>query len=76
MEKQEKYLYGGPLIRRGYPLLDDPPARRSGEEEMAKSAPHPWEKVRPSPLKGAFKKAFYAIFIICAVQTPRTPHEQ
>jgi hypothetical protein len=40
---------------------------------MAKSALHPWEKARPSPLKGALKKTFCAIF--CAVTSPRTPHE-
>ena len=42
---------------------------------MTKSAPHPWEKARPSPIKGALKKAFFAFFTFCAVHTSRTPHE-
>jgi hypothetical protein len=33
----------------------------------------PWEKARPSPLKGAFQKAFCAYF--CAVIPPRISHE-
>ena len=42
---------------------------------MAKSAPHHWKKARPSPTKGAFKKALRAFVIFCTLQTPRTTHE-
>ena len=42
---------------------------------MAISALHPWEEARPSPLKGAFKKAFCAFFILCTVFVHRTHNE-
>ena len=42
---------------------------------MAKSALHPWVEARPSPLKGAFKKAFCAFFIRCTVFLHRTQNE-
>ncbi len=42
---------------------------------MAKSAPHPWVEARPSPLKGAFKKAFCAFFTLCTVFLHR-PHNE
>ena len=64
------------MIRRGYPLLDDLPAHRAREAKRRwlKVLSIPWEKAHPSPTKGAFKKALYAIFF-CTLQTPRTPHE-
>ena len=42
---------------------------------MAKSAPHPWVEAHPSPLKGASKKAFCALFIFCTVFLHRTHNE-
>ncbi len=42
---------------------------------MAKSALHPWVEARPSPLKGASKKAFFTFIIFCAVFTQRTSYE-
>ncbi len=32
--KIKNYMYGGPVIRRGYPLLDDPPAHRARAAKM------------------------------------------
>jgi hypothetical protein len=79
----DRYIEGKVHVRRtpDTPRIPTPrrsagPQSRSGEEEMAKSASHPWEKAHPSQPKGAFKKAFCAFFIICVVQTPRTSHEQ
>ena len=42
---------------------------------MAISALHPWEKARPSPLKGAFIKSFCTIFTLCTVFLHRTHNE-
>ena len=39
---------------------------------MAISALHPWEEARPSPLKGACKKAFCAFFFLHSIFTPNT----
>ena len=39
---------------------------------MAKSAFHPQVEARPSPHKGAFKKALCAFFILCAAFLHRT----
>ena len=42
---------------------------------MAKSALHPWVEARPSPLKGALKKAFCAFFFFCAAFSQRNTYE-
>ncbi len=42
---------------------------------MAKSAFHPWVEARPTPLKGAFKKAFCAFYTLCTIFLHRTHNE-
>jgi hypothetical protein len=68
-------MYGGPLIRRGYPLLDDSLAHR------ARAAKRRWLKVlstsgwkRVPRLSKAHSKTHSARFFFAA-QTHRTTHE-
>ena len=65
------------MIRRGYPLFDDPPAHkaRAAKRRWLKVLPTHGRKRAPRHQTFAFKKVFCAFFIFCAVPTTRTPHE-
>ncbi len=72
--RDKKYRGGGPLICRGYPLLDDPPAHRAraAKRRWLKALSTPgWKRVRR--LQKAHSKKHFTRF--CALFTHRTQNE-